>query len=40
MYAVPLKDTEKKRVKAMIDIRDSTRKLIELQLNGKMNRKL
>ncbi len=35
MYAVPLKDTEKKRVKAMIDIRDSTRKLIELQLNGK-----
>ena len=28
MYAVPLKDTEKKRVKAMIDISDSTRKLI------------
>ena len=29
-----MKDTEKERVKGMIDIRDSTRKLIELQLNG------
>ena len=34
MYAVTMKDTEKERVKGMIDIRDSTRKLIELQLNG------
>lgn len=35
MYAVPLKDNEKKRVKGLLEIRDSTRKLIELQLNGK-----
>ena len=34
MYAVPLKDTEKERVKGLLEIRDSTRKLIDLQLNG------
>ncbi len=34
MYAVSLKDTEKERIKGMIDIRDTTRRLIDLQLNG------
>ncbi len=34
MYAVPLKDTERERVKGLLEIRDSTRKLIDLQLNG------
>ena len=34
MYAVTMKDTEKERVKGMIDIRDSTRQLIHLQLNS------
>ena len=34
MYAVPLKDTERERVKGLLEIRDSTRKLIDLQLHG------
>ncbi len=34
MYAVAMKENEKERVKGLLEIRDSTRKLINLQLNG------
>lgn len=34
MYPVSCKESEKERIKGMIDIRDTTRRLIELQLYG------